>query len=41
MRELGDWAEMRCRQRAEGLGIKKIGRRLGVARNTVQGCAGF
>ena len=31
-----DWAEIRRLHRAEGLGIKTIARRLGVARNTVR-----
>jgi transposase len=31
-----DWAEIRRLHRAEGLSIKEIGRRLGVARNTVR-----
>lgn len=31
-----DWAEIRRLHRAEGLGIKSIARRLGVARNTVR-----
>jgi transposase len=31
-----DWAEIRRLRRAEGLSIKEIGRRLGVARNTVR-----
>lgn len=33
---LEDWAEIRRLHRSEGLGIKAIGRRLGVARNTVR-----
>ncbi len=31
-----DWAEIRRLHRAEGMGIKAIARRLGVARNTVR-----
>jgi transposase len=31
-----DWAEIRRLHRSEGLGIKTIARRLGVARNTVR-----
>ena len=31
-----DWAEIRRLHRAEGLGIKTIARRLGLARNTVR-----
>src|SRR5207253_5228135 len=31
-----DWAEIRRLHRAEGLGIKAIARRLGIARNTVR-----
>ncbi len=36
-----DWAEIRRLNRAEGLGIKAIARRLGLARNTVRGGAAF
>ncbi len=35
MLDVKDWAEIRRLYRAEGLGIKTIARRLGVARNTV------
>ena len=35
-----DWAEIRRLHRAEGLGIKTIARRLGVARNTVRAAVG-
>jgi transposase len=35
-----DWAEIRRLHRAEGLGIKAIARRLGVARNTVRAALG-
>lgn len=31
-----DWAEIRRLHRAEGMGIKAIARRLGIARNTVR-----
>ena len=31
-----DWAEIRRLHRAEGMGIKRIARRLGIARNTVR-----
>lgn len=34
--DVEDWAEIRRLHRAEGLGIKSIARRLGVARNTVR-----
>src|SRR5207244_12035397 len=34
--DVEDWAEIRRLHRAEGLGIKAIARRLGVARNTVR-----
>jgi IS30 family transposase len=34
--DVEDWAEIRRLHRAEGMGIKAIGRRLGVARNTVR-----
>jgi transposase len=34
--DVEDWAEMRRLHRAEGLGVKAIARRLGVARNTVR-----
>jgi transposase len=34
--DVEDWAEIRRLHRAEGLGIKTIARRLGVARNTVR-----
>ncbi len=34
--ESGDWAEIRRLHRAEGVPIKEIARRLGVARNTVR-----
>jgi transposase len=34
--DVEDWAEIRRLHRAEGLGIKTISRRLGVARNTVR-----
>jgi IS30 family transposase len=34
--DLGEWAEIRRRHRAEAMGIKAITRRLGVARNTVR-----
>ena len=36
MIDVEDWAEIRRLYRAEGLGIKAIARRLGVARNTVR-----
>lgn len=36
MIDVEDWAEIRRLHRAEGLGIKAIARRLGVARNTVR-----
>lgn len=36
MIELEEWAEIRRLHRAEGMGIKAIARRLGVARNTVR-----
>ncbi|MDR1189355.1 MAG: hypothetical protein LBK95_18205 [Bifidobacteriaceae bacterium] len=36
MIDLGKWAEIRRLHRSEGLGIKTIARRLGVARNTVR-----
>ena len=36
MIELDEWAEIRRLHRAEGMGIKAISRRLGVARNTVR-----
>ena len=34
--DVEDWAEIRRLHRAEGLSIKEIVRRLGVARNTVR-----
>src|SRR5688572_2964195 len=34
--DVEDWAEIRRLHRAEGMGIKAIARRLGVARNTVR-----
>jgi transposase len=34
--DVEDWAEIRRLHRAEGLGIKAIGRRLGLSRNTVR-----
>jgi len=34
--DVEDWAEIRRLHKAEGLGIKTIARRLGVARNTVR-----
>ena len=36
MINVDDWAEIRRLHRAEGMGIKAIARRLGVARNTVR-----
>ena len=36
MIDVEDWAEIRRLHRAEGLAIKAIARRLGVARNTVR-----
>lgn len=36
MIDVEEWAEIRRLHRAEGMGIKAIGRRLGVARNTVR-----
>jgi DNA-binding transcriptional regulator LsrR (DeoR family) len=33
--EVEDWAEIRRLHRAQGMGIKAIARRLGIARNTV------
>ena len=36
MIDVEDWAEIRRLHRAEGMGIKAIARRLGVARNTVR-----
>ena len=36
MIDVEDWAEIRRLHRAEGLGIKTIAKRLGVARNTVR-----
>ncbi len=40
MLDVEDWAEIRRLHRAEGLGIKTIARRLGVARNTVRAVLG-
>jgi hypothetical protein len=34
--DVEDWAEIRRLHRAEGMGIKVIARRLGIARNTVR-----
>ena len=34
--DVEDWAEIRRLHRAEGMSIKAIARRLGVARNTVR-----
>ena len=34
--DVEDWAEIRRLHRAEGMAIKAIARRLGVARNTVR-----
>jgi len=36
MLSVEDWAEIRRRHLAEGLGVKTIAKRLGVARNTVR-----
>ena len=36
MIDVEDWAEIRRLHRAEGMGIKAIARRLGIARNTVR-----
>ena len=36
MINVDDWAEIRRLHRAEGMGIKAIARRLGLARNTVR-----
>ena len=36
MLDVEDWAEIRRLHKAEGLGVKTIARRLGVARNTVR-----
>ena len=36
MLNVEDWAEIRSLHRAEGVPIKEIARRLGVARNTVR-----
>ena len=38
--DLEDWAEIRRLHKAEGLGIRTIARRLGVARNTVRAALG-
>lgn len=35
MIKVEEWAEIRRPDRAEGMGVKAIARRLGVARNTV------
>jgi IS30 family transposase len=34
--DVEDWAEIRRLHRAEGMGIKAIAKRLGIARNTVR-----
>ena len=34
--DVDEWAEIRRLHRAEGMGIKAIARRLGLARNTVR-----
>jgi hypothetical protein len=33
---VGNWAEVRRLHRADGVSIKEVGRRFGVARNTVR-----
>ena len=40
MLNVEDWAEIRRLHRAEGVPIKEIARRLGVARNTVRAALG-